>query len=105
MAKQMSGRPSKKRLTKEEIKRVEEWLDNAPQGRKPSIRQIARALGRTRPAILKSLGGWRGIQRGRPEPATKPLIPKPEIREDIRPKVEPFTIQLPEGLNEKATES
>lgn len=101
MSKRKGRRPSKRRLTASEVKAVREWMDSTPQGRKPSIRQIAKAFGRTRPTIIKSLDGWKGIQRGRPESPVKPLIPRVGIGLDTKPGViEPFTTKTPE-LNGK----
>ena len=79
----------KRQLTPEEINGVRKWLDSAPQGRKPSIRMIAHRLGVTRPSVIKSLGGWQGIQRDRPEP-----IEKPKIDTEARPDIEPFTTEV-----------
>lgn len=103
MAKRNFYKPSKRRLTENEIKQVNEWMANAPQGRKPSIRQIARAFGRTRPTIIKSLGGWEGIQRRRPEIPLEPLIPKAELGLGQPITIEPYTIEIPElkGMKEK----
>jgi hypothetical protein len=93
MSKRGSKKPSKRPLTKEEVKGIREWMDKAAKGQKPSIRQIAKALNRTRPTIIKSLKGWKGIQRNRPQPKPKPLIPKPKLDLNPQPvKLEPFTV-------------
>lgn len=80
----------KRRLSPEEIVEIRNWMENAPQGRKPSIRQIAKALGVTRPSVIKSLKGWKGIQRNRPEKPPKPKL----IETDLKPSIEPFTTKL-----------
>lgn len=84
----------KRRLSKAELKELREIMDKAPQGRKPSIRQLARHFSVNRPSILKSLGGWKGIQRGRPEKAPKsPLLLHPS-----QPVIQPYSVQLPKEL-------
>ena len=75
----------KRRLTKSEVEQIRQWFEQAPQGRKPTIRQLAKAFGVNQPSIVKSLGGWKGIERGRPVPPPAPLspidrnIPSPQI--------------------------
>jgi len=101
MSKRKGRRPTKTPLTKREIKQVREWMEKAPQGRKPSIRTIAKAFRRTRPTIIKSLGGWKGIQRGRPEPPPKPLIPTPILKGKEPVKIEPMTTKLPDDFEER----
>jgi len=61
----------KRRLTPQEIEDVRAWMNSAPQGRKPNIRQIAKRYGINQPSVVKSLGGWKGIRRGKPEPPKK----------------------------------
>ena len=64
----------KRRLTEDEILTLRSIMDSAPQGRKPSVRYFAHMFGVNQPSIIKSLEGWKGIQRGRP-----PIMPKPKI--------------------------
>lgn len=61
----------KRRLTKEEIEEVMGWFESSSIGRKPTIRQIAKRYGVNQPSVVKSLGGWRGVQRGKPVPPPK----------------------------------
>ena len=70
-------RSKKRRLTKSEIRILRRIMDSAPQGRKPSVRFFAKLFGVNQPSIIKSLGGWDGIQRGRPSPLPKPKIIQP----------------------------
>lgn len=89
----------KRRLTKAEIEDVQRVMDSAPQGRKPTIRQIARHFGVTRSMVIKSLGGWKGIQRGalqRPPPSDIPHIPL--IGSSSPVKIEPHTVKVLEEL-------
>lgn len=58
----------KRRLTEDEVKEVRAWFEQSPIGHKPTIRQIARRYGVNQPSVVKSLGGWEGIKRGRPIP-------------------------------------
>lgn len=64
---------SKRKLTLEEMMEIKEILENAPQGRKPSVGWFANRYRVNKPSIIKSLGGWNQIQRNRPAP------PKPSI--------------------------
>jgi len=80
----------KRRLTEEEIKQVRQWMETSPQNRKPTIRQIARAFGVNQPSVVKSLGGWKGIKRN-----------KPQVKKGFKletgqspVKIEPFTTDL-----------
>ena len=73
----------KRRLTKEEIEQIRSMMEAAPQGRKPTIRFFARLFGVNQPSVIKSLGGWKGIKRGKPEP----------------PKQSKFGKMLKEGVN------
>ena len=61
----------KRKLTEVELKEIREWMDGASQENKPTIRQIARRYGVNQPSVVKSLGGWDGIRRGKPDPAKK----------------------------------
>lgn len=61
----------KRILTEDEIEQVREIMENAPQGRKPSVRFFARLFNVNQPSVVKSLGGWEGIQRGKPVPPPK----------------------------------
>lgn len=81
----------KRRLTDKELLTVERWMDEAPQGGKPSIRQIAKALGVNKPSVIKALGGWRGIQRDRPDKPKKPLFSYPLEQGGLPVRIEPFT--------------
>ena len=64
-------RKKKRRLTDKEVKEIRDWMARAPMGNKPTIRQIARAYGVNQPSVIKSLGGWKGIRRGRPDEKEK----------------------------------
>ena len=66
----------KRRLTEDEVEEVRDWMATAAQGRKPTIRQIARRYGVNQPSVVKSLDGWKGIRRGRPEPKKKSKFSK-----------------------------
>lgn len=70
----MQRKKRKRRLTESELEEIREWMASAPQGRKPSIRAIARRYSVNQPSVVKSLGGWKGIQRGRPEKPSKTEI-------------------------------
>ena len=63
----------KRRLTEAEIRAIREWIEKSPVDRKPSIRTIAKRLGVNRPSVIKSLGGWKGIERNRPQPPPKEI--------------------------------
>ena len=65
------ARKKKRKLTKDEIEQIRRWMELAPQGRKPNIRQIAKRYGVNQPSVVKSLGGWKGIKRGKPEAPKK----------------------------------
>lgn len=86
----------KRRLTDIEIEKVRDWMNNASQGQKPSIRMIANRLGVSRSSVIKSLGGWKGIQRGMPETERKPSIIDSNISSPIN--IEPMTTRIPEGI-------
>lgn len=75
----------KRRLTKKEVKECSQLVDKAPQDAKPTIRQLCRVFGVTKPSLLKSLGGWKGIERGRPTPP--PPSPKKVF--------EPSSLEIP----------
>ena len=66
------SRKRKRRLTKEELEDLRAWMEAAPPDKKPNIRQIAKRYGVNQPSVVKSLGGWKGIRRGRPEPPKRP---------------------------------
>lgn len=94
----MAKRQAKKRrLTKEEIDKVKKWMESP--GKKPTIKQIARAFGVNKPSVIKSLGGWNGIKRGRLKP------PKTVLETDKVPpiKIEPFTTSIPEFNGKEKT--
>lgn len=82
----------KRKLTDEELQWVSDVMASASQGRKPSIRWFARQLGVNRPKLIKALGGWKGIQRKRPQP--QPLR-SPIMTPDNKPiSIEPFTQEV-----------
>ena len=94
-------RKRKRRLEKWEVDEIRHWYEKASQGNKPTIRQIARRYGVNQPSVVKSLGGWKGIQRGRPIPPPAPIesIPKPKIEGLGSPvKIEPHTTVVPKEL-------
>ena len=93
----------KRRLTEEEVSKLREIMDSAEQGKKPTIRQLARFFQVNQPSIVKSLGGWDGIKRNRPDDPIKPITPQPNFRQETKPVViEPFTTQVPKELDGKA---
>lgn len=100
MANDIHNRVGKKRrLTEEELKQLHDIMANAPQGKKPTIRQLARYFNVGRPSIIKSLGGWKGNQRGRPEPPTPPAIPAPMIEQSGTPvTIEPHTVDVSDEM-------
>lgn len=84
----------KNRLSEAEIIEVRQWIESSPPDKKPSIRTIAKRYNRSRPAIIKSLGGWNGIQRNRPIPPPKPML-RPRIDVGQSPtSIEPFTQEI-----------
>lgn len=84
----------KRRLTDGEIKFIQEWMDSTPQGNKPGIRLIARRLGVTRPSVIKSLGGWDGVQRNRPD---RDIVRRVIDRNVSSPaQIEPYQVDVPE---------
>ena len=86
----------KRRLTKQEVEFVRKWMEGTSQDRKPTIRQIARYFKVNRPSVIKSLGGWEGIQRNRPQPEPKPLF---KSNLDLTPvELERFTVKVPKGF-------
>ncbi len=89
----------KRKLTEDEIEFIQEWLNNAPQGRKPSIRTIAKHFGVNRPSIMKSLGGWDGIQRNAPQADKRPKVIDRNMSSPV--KIEEYTTRVPEELNGK----
>lgn len=64
----MAKTKKKRRLTKEEVKEIQDWMNSAPMDKKPTIRMIAKRYGTNQPSVVKSLGGWEGVHRGKPEP-------------------------------------
>jgi len=64
----------KRHLSESEINTLRRFMESAPQERKPSVRFFAKMFGVNQPSIIKSLGGWEGIQRNRPQ-----VLPKPKI--------------------------
>ena len=86
----------KRRLTESEIKFVQQWLEGASQGMKPSIRAIARRLGVTRSSVIKSLGGWEGIERNRPD---REVVRKVIDRNVSSPAIiEPFQVDISDKM-------
>ena len=75
----------KRRLTEDELEEIREWMEQSPQNAKPNVRQIAKRYGVNQPSVLKSMKGWKGIRRGRPEPAKKSKF----IQELAKSKDEP----------------
>lgn len=65
---------SKRQLTLQEVEEIRDILEAAPQGRKPSIGWFANRYRVNKPSIIKSLGGWVGIQRNRPQPPKKSIF-------------------------------
>ena len=82
----------KRRLTETEIEEVRAWFEGSAQGMKPSIRQIAHRYGVNQPSVVKSLGGWEGIERGKPIPPPK-FKPK-YITMDTTNKIEAYTQKI-----------
>ena len=87
----------KRKLTEAEVRTLSIIMDSAPLDRKPGIRALARHFGVTRPSIIKSLGGWKGIQRNRPDReivrrvidrnVSSPVVIEPyqvDVREEMR---------------------
>ena len=92
-------RKRKRRLTKDEVEEIREWMENSPQGKKPTIRQIARRYGVNQPSVVKSLGGWKGIRRGRPEPPKRTEFGKMLRNREAPEQIEGFTTNVdPEEL-------
>jgi hypothetical protein len=67
--KQMAKR--KRKLTEAEREEMRIIMENAPQGRKPDVRFFAKHFGVNQPSIVKSMGGWDGIQRNKPNTPTR----------------------------------
>lgn len=87
----------KRKLTDLEIKQIRHWMEDAPQGRKPTIRQIAKAFKVNRPSVVKSLGGsWDTFIHGVQKPA-RPVLAPPKIvtnKDQAHGSIEPFTTDL-----------
>ena len=86
-------RKRKRRLTEEEIEEIRDWMDSSPQGRKPNVRQIAKRYGVNQPSVLKSLGGWKGIQRNKPEPPPRSEVGK-MLRGVENPEIPGYTTKI-----------
>jgi len=86
----------KRRLTEDEIQAAQLWMDSSPLNKKPSIRTIAHRFGVNRPSVIKSLGGWKGIQRGAPQIKKTPRVIDHNMASPI--KIEPMTTDIPEEL-------
>lgn len=80
----------KRRLTKEEVQEIQQWMASAPMGRKPTVRQVARRYGVNQPSVLKSLGEWNGIRRERPGKSREEEFGR-ILREGATSKIEGFT--------------
>ena len=87
-------RKKKRRLTKEEKEEIREWMESSPQGKKPNIRQIAKRYGVNQPSVVKSLGGWKGIKRGKPEPPERTEFDKMLRDTDEVEGIEGFTTEI-----------
>jgi hypothetical protein len=81
----------KRRLSEVEIERLRSIMESAPQGKKPTIRQLSRLFGVNQPSIVKSLGGWEGNFRNRPMPSPKPEIIKTD---GSTVKIEEYTSKI-----------
>ena len=68
------AKSKKRRLTDEELVKLRYFMDSAPQGRKPTVRQLARYFGVNQPSIIKSLGDWDGVHRNIQELPPKATI-------------------------------
>jgi hypothetical protein len=88
----------KRRLTKEEIEEIRRWMDSAPMGRKPTVRTIAKRYGVNQPSVVKSLGGWKGVHRGRPQPDTKDRVIEQNISSPVN--IIPGEVKV-KGLDER----
>ena len=86
----------KRRLNEAEVNRLSIIMDSAPMDKKPGIRALARHFGVTRASIIKSLGGWDGIQRNRPE---KEIVRRVIDRNVSSPAViEPFQVDVSDQM-------
>jgi hypothetical protein len=85
----------KRRLTEEEVALLRKIMDEAPQGRKPTVRFFARMFNVNQPSILKSLESWDGIHRNVPQPEPKQPSLIDSGKEPV--KIEPHTFGV-EGL-------
>lgn len=79
----------KRRLTEAELVELRAIMEAAPANKKPSLRFFARYFGCNQPSIAKSLGGWKGIERGRPVPFKPEII---KVNEKI--KLEEYTTEV-----------
>ena len=87
----------KRRLTAQEIEKVRKWMETSPMDKKPTLRQIARAFGVTKPSVLKSLEGWKGIERGRPEPPPRSIFHSP-LEQEKKAILENYTVDIPKDF-------
>ncbi len=90
----MGQSKKKRKLTDKEIDEVRLWLLSSPQDHKPSIRIIARRYKVSRTSVIKSLGGWKNIQRNRPLQEKKERVIDRNIQSPVT--IEPHTVQLDE---------
>ena len=88
------SRKRKRRLTKDEVSEIARWMNNSPMGKKPTIRQIARRYGVNQPSVVKSLGGWKGIRRGKPEAPKPTEFEKMMTNKQAPAQIEGFTEEV-----------
>ena len=84
----------KRRLTPLEIEEIKKWFESSNQGQAPTIRQIARRFGVNQPSIVKSLGGWEGIKRGKPVPPPAFSPKRIDIQEKRPVAIEGYTTDI-----------
>ena len=87
----------KRQLTSEELQWVSDTMLMASQDHKPSIRWFAHQLKVSRPQLIKALGGWKGIARGRPQ--APPKIQAAPAIEPIDNVIETFTSDVDKELS------
>jgi len=84
------SRRKKRRLNKQEVEELNRIINSAPQGFKPSLRQLAKHFGVNKPSILKSLGGWGKTHYQRPQNSPKSQI----IQTDDIPIIQGYTTKI-----------
>lgn len=87
----------KRRLSEAEVSEISVLMDKSPMNNKPTIRQLARRFGCSRASIIKSLGGWDGIQRNRPQVEPKQRLIDRGLSSPVA--IEPFTVDISKELN------